>query len=107
MRRWKGESPTSAPVWLSSASRSELLAKLAEVESERAQFLKHLTDEQLEAPIVYRTLNGQEYRNKLADLVRHLVNHSTYHRGQVATQLRQLGTAPPSTDFIQYRRQTA
>jgi uncharacterized damage-inducible protein DinB len=41
----------------------------------------------------------------MADLIRHVVNHSTYHRGQLATQLRQLGQIPPATDFIVYRRE--
>jgi len=34
-----------------------------------------------------------------------VVNHSTYHRGQVSTQLRQLGLTPPNTDLITYLRQ--
>jgi uncharacterized damage-inducible protein DinB len=38
----------------------------------------------------------------------HLVNHGTYHRGQLATMLRQSGTKPPGTDLITfYRTQTA
>jgi uncharacterized damage-inducible protein DinB len=57
--------------------------------------------------IEYRTLAGQSYRNSLADLVRHVVNHSTYHRGQAATQLRQLQVVPPSTDFVRYRNEHA
>jgi uncharacterized damage-inducible protein DinB len=34
--------------------------------------------------------------------MRHVVNHSSYHRGQTATQLRQLGEVPPGTDLILY-----
>ena len=37
--------------------------------------------------------------------MRHVVNHSTYHRGQLATQLRQLGHTPPNTDFIRFLRE--
>ncbi|CAA9368248.1 MAG: hypothetical protein AVDCRST_MAG89-4314, partial [uncultured Gemmatimonadetes bacterium] len=36
----------------------------------------------------------------LATLVRHSANHSTYHRGQLASMLRRLGAAPPSTDLL-------
>ena len=36
---------------------------------------------------------------KLAHLMQHLANHSTYHRGQVALMLRQLGAEPMPTDF--------
>ena len=42
-----------------------------------------------------------------AQMLRHVVNHSTYHRGQVTTILRQLGVPPPSTDLIAYYRDAA
>ena len=44
------------------------------------------------------------WTNVLGGLMRHVVNHSTYHRGQVATQLRHLGRTPPTTDLIAYLR---
>jgi uncharacterized damage-inducible protein DinB len=37
-------------------------------------------------------------------MFRHFINHSSYHRGQIVTFLRQLGTPPPSTDLILYYR---
>lgn len=36
---------------------------------------------------------------KLVHLMQHVMNHSTYHRGQLAWMLRQLGTEPRATDF--------
>jgi uncharacterized damage-inducible protein DinB len=36
---------------------------------------------------------------RLAHLIEHLANHSTYHRGQIALMMRQLGAAPLATDF--------
>ncbi|HZY84873.1 MAG TPA: DinB family protein [Gemmataceae bacterium] len=33
-------------------------------------------------------------------VLRHVVNHSTYHRGQVASKLKRLGVEPPATDFV-------
>ncbi|HEU5394788.1 MAG TPA: DinB family protein [Candidatus Methylomirabilis sp.] len=39
--------------------------------------------------------------------MQHVVNHSTYHRGQVITMLRQLGAKPVATDLIAYYRQQA
>ena len=33
-------------------------------------------------------------------MLRHLVNHSTYHRGQVAAKLKRLGVEPPATDLV-------
>jgi uncharacterized damage-inducible protein DinB len=107
LRRWKGDSPTGGPPGLTDASRAQLLDKLTEVEAERAELLRSLTDAQLAAPIAYRTVKGQEFENKLADLIRQVVNHSTYHRGQAATQLRQLGSVPPATDFVAYCREAS
>jgi uncharacterized damage-inducible protein DinB len=47
-------------------------------------------------------LSGAERKNTLAELFRHVANHSTYHRGQWVTQLRQLGAKSPSTDYINF-----
>lgn len=105
LRRWKGVSPTAVAGWLGSGSRAELLAELAALEKERAEFLASLPAGGLQASLTYRTLNGQEHTNRLGDLIRHVVNHSTYHRGQAATQMRQLGLHPPSTDFVLFLRE--
>jgi uncharacterized damage-inducible protein DinB len=57
-------------------------------------FIGGLSQADLDAP---RTLDGATYT--LGELVQHSLNHSTYHRGQVALLIRQLGHEPPSTDF--------
>jgi uncharacterized damage-inducible protein DinB len=101
--RWLGESPAAAPSW-ATESMDQLLARLDAVRADRASFLAGLAEADFERRVDYRNLAGASYRNTLADLIRHVVNHSTYHRGQAATQLRQLGYVPPATDFIMYRR---
>src|SRR3954453_7923611 len=102
LRRWFNESPTSVPPWMAAADLADLRARLTAVESEQQGFLADLTDAGLEQMISYRTVAGQPHEDRLSDTIRHAVNHSTYHRGQVATQLRQLAIAPPGTDFIAY-----
>jgi uncharacterized damage-inducible protein DinB len=69
-------------------------SKWAEVEKEQVDFIKHVTNESLERAIPFRTK-----QIRLALLLQHLANHSTYHRGQVALMMRQLGAEPPATDF--------
>jgi uncharacterized damage-inducible protein DinB len=64
------------------------------LETQRHAFATALGDSQLEAPL---TVRGQDFT--LAELIHHIVNHSTYHRGQVVLLLRQLGHTPPSTDY--------
>jgi uncharacterized damage-inducible protein DinB len=55
-------------------------------------------------PVSYKAFDGTPYTNKLAEIIRHVVNHGTYHRGQVTTMLRQLGEKAVTTDMIAYYR---
>jgi uncharacterized damage-inducible protein DinB len=66
------------------------------------QFLKDLAIERLQHVIEYRNLNGETWRYPLWQQLYHVVNHSTYHRGQVVTMLRQLGATPTPTNFLVY-----
>lgn len=52
----------------------------------------------------YNNYVGDPYKNKVENIMIHLVNHSTYHRAQVALLLRQKGFEPVNTDFITYDR---
>lgn len=52
------------------------------------------------------TLKGDQYTMPLWQMVLHVINHSSYHRGQITTMLRQAGMpAPPSTDLIAFYRE--
>ncbi len=62
--------------------------------AERRAFAEQLTDQRLQSIM---TIREQDFT--LTDLVRHVTNHSTYHRGQVVLLLRQLGHTPPPTDY--------
>ena len=54
----------------------------------------------------YKAVNGTPYTNPHWEMIHHCMNHSTYHRGQVITILRDLGlTTLPSTDMISYLRE--
>ncbi len=55
----------------------------------------------------YKTLKFGVYRNPLWESMQHLVNHGTYHRGQVTTLLRQLGAQPILTDLMHFYRERA
>jgi uncharacterized damage-inducible protein DinB len=105
LRRWRGESPAAPPGWAAGSSLTELRSRLRAVEDERGRYLAGLSDADLERIVEYRTMAGEAHADTLALLIRHVVNHSTYHRGQAATQLRQLGQAPPGTDLVKYLRQ--
>jgi uncharacterized damage-inducible protein DinB len=54
--------------------------------------------------ITYRDLKGQEWRQPLWQIVLHVVNHATQHRGQVSGFIRSLGHTPPNIDLAFYCR---
>lgn len=105
LRRWRGESPSGLPEWGSLEEAGALREKLREVEAARAAFLGELTDDDLTRPLPYRNLKGDLFSEPLAEQLLHVVNHSTYHRGQVATLSRQAGFAAPATDMIVFKRE--
>lgn len=105
LRRWRGESPTAVPDWGYLPDAAALARKLAEIEADRAAFLTGLSEEGLTKPMSYRNFKGEEWRHLLVDQLTHVVNHSTYHRGQVATLFRQAGSAAPVTDLIVFKEE--
>jgi uncharacterized damage-inducible protein DinB len=68
--------------------------KWAEIEKEQAEFVNRVTSESLGKMLPFR-----KTQIRLAHLMQHLANHSTYHRGQIALMMRQLGAEPLATDF--------
>ncbi|MDR3587605.1 MAG: DinB family protein [Desulfosporosinus sp.] len=70
--------------------------------SKRNNFLLSLTEEALAKEISFKTLKGVSYSLELWKQMLHVTNHSTYHRGQIVTMLRQLKKQPPSLDLISY-----
>ena len=73
---------------------STVESKWMETEAEQIRFVNQLSDEDLEKMLPFR---GTQI--KLTHLMQHLANHSTYHRGQLALAMRQLGGEPLATDF--------
>jgi uncharacterized damage-inducible protein DinB len=53
----------------------------------------------------YHDLKGNPYSSTLSEIVMHVVNHATHHRGQVSGFLRTLGHTPPPLDLIFYYRE--
>lgn len=58
----------------------------------------------LEETVSYTNTKGQAFNNSIRDMLFHVINHSTYHRGQIATDFRQNGLEPLITDYIFYKR---
>ena len=63
-----------------------------------------LTDEAAQAEVSYRDMRGNPWRQPIGQLVLHVVNHGTHHRGQVSGFLRAMGRVPPKLDLVTYYR---
>jgi len=106
LKRWKGESPASFAKAEEYPSFDLIADHWDMVEHEIMGFCHKLrTDEDLQKKIAYRDLKGNAFTQPLGHLMQHVVNHSTYHRGQVVTMLRQLNVKPVSTDLVAYYRE--
>jgi uncharacterized damage-inducible protein DinB len=100
LKRWQGQSPKSMFDPADFPSLAALQVKWAEVEREQMDFVRNVTDFSLEKVVAYKNIQGETWRYPLQHMMQHLVNHSTYHRGQVTTMLRQLGAEPAAIDFL-------
>jgi uncharacterized damage-inducible protein DinB len=66
--------------------------------------LEQIGDAGLTVSLQAKTSSGQVYSHPRWEVLQHLVNHGTYHRGQIALMMRQVGVAPASTDLILFYR---
>jgi len=85
-------------------SAAEVRARWEEVEAERGRFLAGLSDAQLQETRNVKPSTGGEYQHTFVQMFQHTVDHSSYHRGQVVTLLRQVGVVPPVTGLIFFHR---
>lgn len=70
-------------------------------------WLRDQTDAEAERVIAYRDTKGNAYSQPLWQIILHLVNHGTHHRGQVSGFLRSMGYTPPALDLIAFYRTMA
>lgn len=80
---------------------------LASAHDELDRLIAGLSTEALAAPFTGRNTRGQVYTLPLWAALRHVVNHETYHRGQVASKLKRLGVDPPVTDLAAWASEQA
>jgi uncharacterized damage-inducible protein DinB len=71
-----------------------------------AKFLGSMTDRKLQETFTMSTSTGEKFAHTFAQAFQHVVDHSTYHRGQVVTLMRQMGHTPPNTGMIAFVRET-
>lgn len=78
----------------------------ADLEDEMREQLARLGSEAAKRRIDYQDLRGNDQSDIVWQMLQHVVNHGTYHRGQITTMLRQMDVAPPaSMDLIAFYRE--
>jgi uncharacterized damage-inducible protein DinB len=101
-RRWQGESPKIMFADADFPDVESIESAWHELDGERQRFIETLTDDGLNRIFGYENRFDEHWEYSVVHAMQHVVNHSSYHRGQVVTLLRQLGKTPPSTDFLLY-----
>jgi uncharacterized damage-inducible protein DinB len=102
LRRCMGEDPTRPAGWTAMSSRADLIPALETVRRDRSGFLVSLTTDALSRVVAFKSLEGHEHAHRIENMLRHVLHHSAYHRGQAATLLRQVGAVAPETDYVVY-----
>jgi uncharacterized damage-inducible protein DinB len=75
-----------------------------ELEEVRRRWGDVLNDRDACQDVRYVNSKGEHWKNQIGDIVLHVVAHSAYHRGQIATLMGQSGLTPAYTDYIQATR---
>jgi len=94
--------PQSVPVWpQSDLAGCEVEAK--QLEREWLVYLNGIAD--LSQTVTYKNTKGESWSSTIGDVLTHVLMHSAYHRGQIASHMREQGHTPAYTDFIHAVRQ--
>jgi uncharacterized damage-inducible protein DinB len=102
LMRWKGTSPPALLPASEFRDLNAVKAKWREIEADQTDFIGTVTEAALQVPLKYVNTKGQPYEYPLGRVMQHLVNHGSYHRGQLTNFLRQLGAEPAPTDLLVY-----
>lgn len=105
LERFQGRSPAALPSVGDFQDVASLRETWLQLEERLLAFVRGLSQEDLEREMEYKTLKFGVYKNPLWQSMQHVVNHGTYHRGQVTTLLRQLGAQPVLTDLMHFYRE--
>jgi uncharacterized damage-inducible protein DinB len=105
LERWLGRSPGFPTDQF--ADLAALRTRWQKIETDLNAFIQKLSTADLDRVVEYKNTKGTAFSNPMWQMLQHLFNHQTYHRGQITTMLRQLGATPVATDLIAFYREQA
>lgn len=98
------QQPQSSPVW-PHADLDQCEAQTVEMGQKWHEYLELITTGDLSQSVTYKNSKGEVWTSTLSDILAHVLLHSAYHRGQIASHMRASGQTPANTDFIHGVRQ--
>lgn len=98
------EQPQSVSVW-PQFELKRCQEEATDLEHRWHEYLDFATAGDIAQPISYRNSKGENWTSTIVDILTHVVMHSAYHRGQIASHMREAGKTPAYTDFIHGVRQ--
>ncbi len=105
LKRLQGESLANWPSKNFAGNREEALTAWAECSNGFLEFIACKDAAYQQSVVAYKNMKGDEFKTAVDGIIMHVVNHGTFHRGQMVTILRQLGcTDLTSTDLITFLR---
>lgn len=106
--RWLGTSPSALVTVDQFPDIAAIRNAWTELEGKVRAFVSALDEDGVTRVMPYTLLSGVSSTSPFWQMIQHVVNHASYHRGQVTTMLRQLGAAPAkSCDMITFYRERA
>jgi uncharacterized damage-inducible protein DinB len=96
--------PQSVPVW-PEPDLEQCDLQAAELGRLWLEFLDLITAGDVAQSVSYKNSKGEEWSSTIVDVLTHVIMHSAYHRGQIASHMREMGQTPAYTDFIHGVRQ--
>ena len=106
LERWNGRVPTGGiPAATDYPDFETLRRRWTGIESDLLGYIASLKPADINRIVEFKSLAGIPFSQQLGHCLQHLANHSTYHRGQITTMLRQLGAKPTSTDLLLFYRE--
>lgn len=106
LKRLKNEPVNDWPGKNFSGSKSDLVNGFISSSEQLLDYVLALNDQDENSIINYANMKREKFSTPVYDIIIHCMNHSTFHRGQIITMLRQVEkTELLSTDYIIYVRQ--
>jgi uncharacterized damage-inducible protein DinB len=105
LSRWVGKPETKLMSVDEAPSLADLKSMWQKVGYETAKFLGSMTDRKLQETFPMTNSKGETFTHVYWQAIQHVVDHSSYHRGQIVTMMRQLGLKPPGTGLIMFYRE--